>query len=391
MTATLHMADRTPEHGAAKLRIALISGLIAPRYGGPSSVIKMHADALAEHHSVSIYGVGSEDESCGGSGTHMYPLSFPKRWYRGRGLHRALAAKADAADVFHAHMLWDHPVWAAARAARKRNVPLFVSPHGSVMDDRADNLHKRLYGATLLKQVLKHTAGVHVLNNAEADACRRHGIRNPLFVIPNGLPDSSFDLTTPTEQIFSRWPNLRGRRILLFVGRLAHIKGLDMLLKAFAPEADGAGRDWTIVLAGPDQDDHRAELELAVKELGIRRRVFFTGPVYGIDKEALLSSAHACVLPSKSEGFSMALLEGAAKAKPVLYTTTCHFPELAQAQGGIEVKPDVNSIQRGLHTLLTSSEAALRNMGRAARELALRSYTMNQVAAQLETMYREAA
>jgi glycosyltransferase involved in cell wall biosynthesis len=69
--------------------------------------------------------------------------------------------------------------------------------------------------------------------------------------------------------------------------------------------------------------------------MGIADSVVLTGYVPGELIESLLASAQCFVLPSRSGGFGISLLEAMAAGLPALYTTECHFKELAEAGGGV--------------------------------------------------------
>ena len=77
----------------------------------------------------------------------------------------------------------------------------------------------------------------------------------------------------------------------------------------------------------------------------------YLGHVAGERARQVWAAADAFVLPSYSEGFSMAVLEALACRLPCLITTACHFPELAAADGGIEVTPDIDAVSQGLRRL----------------------------------------
>jgi len=96
---------------------------------------------------------------------------------------------------------------------------------------------------------------------------------------------------------------------LLYVGRLQHAKGADLLVEAMAEVSDA-----TLLLAGEGPD--RAQLEARVAELGLEERVLFLGR--RDDVAGLLRGATAFVLPSRSEGLSNALLEALASGAPVV-------------------------------------------------------------------------
>jgi len=123
-------------------------------------------------------------------------------------------------------------------------------------------------------------------------------------------------------------------------------------------------------------------------ELGLGQKVCFTGPLHGREKLAALAGAELFVLPSLSEGFSMAVLEAAAAGLPVLLTPQCNFPELAQAGGAIEVSPDAAGCEAGLREMLRFSEAGRRLMGQRGKDLVTSSYTWPRIAAQMLNVYR---
>src|SRR6185437_10461916 len=104
------------------------------------------------------------------------------------------------------------------------------------------------------------------------------------------------------------------------------------------------------LLAGKD-DGALAPFLRQVGDAGLTSRVTWVGHVAGDRARQVWGAADAFVLPSYSEGFSMAILEALACRLPVLITTACHFPELAAAGGGIEVEPTADDLTRGLRSL----------------------------------------
>ena len=105
---------------------------------------------------------------------------------------------------------------------------------------------------------------------------------------------------------FSRaFRELRGERLLLFLGRLHEKKGCDLLLEAFRRVAPPLH----LVFAGPCAD---ADLEARLRALAEGLPVTFTGPLYGEEKWAALAAAEVFILPSHQENFGMAVAEALA-------------------------------------------------------------------------------
>jgi poly(glycerol-phosphate) alpha-glucosyltransferase len=142
-----------------------------------------------------------------------------------------------------------------------------------------------------------------------------------------------------------------------------------------------------LVVAGPGEGGHEEEMKRLTAELGLEPRVCFTGPLQGQEKLAALAGAELFVLPSFSEGFSMAVLEAAAAGLPVLLTPQCNFPELVRASGAIEVSPDVAGCEAGLRELLGLPDAERRLMGQRGKDLVARSYTWPRIVEQMLSVY----
>jgi glycosyltransferase involved in cell wall biosynthesis len=99
------------------------------------------------------------------------------------------------------------------------------------------------------------------------------------------------------------------------VGRLAEVKGQDRLIEAFAAAFAGEpGVVLQLVGDGPS----RESLEALVQRLGLAGRVVFMG--FRADARALMGAMDLVVLPSRSEGLSVALLEAMAEGVPVAAT-----------------------------------------------------------------------
>jgi glycosyltransferase involved in cell wall biosynthesis len=120
------------------------------------------------------------------------------------------------------------------------------------------------------------------------------------------------------DVFFQAWPETRGRRIVLFLGRLHPKKGGDLLIDAFAKVLESQPL-LHLVMAGPDDGaGTRAALQSQAVRLGIAERITFTGMLSGDLKWSALQAAEVFVLPSHQENFGIAVVEALAMGVPVL-------------------------------------------------------------------------
>ena len=146
--------------------------------------------------------------------------------------------------------------------------------------------------------------------------------------------------------------------------------------------------DWRLVIAGPDDNGHRRELELLADSLGIRDSVEFRGPAYEAEKWSLLANADLFVLPSFTENFGIVVAEAMAAGVPVITTTGTPWSMLQEHAVGWWVAPTVPAITIALRAALASPAADLAAMGQRAHARAAREFTWKQIAHSLHAAYR---
>ena len=295
--------------------------------------------------------------------------------------------RASEFEVVHSHGLWMYSDYLAFQSAKARRKPHVITPHGMLEPWALANSarKKKVMRRVFQDRALQNARVLHALCEAEAQVMRDLGLANPIALIPNGVNLFDFAALPDPAAFDEAFPVARARRVLLFMARLHPKKGLLPLLQAWRQLKADSG--WLLVLAGPDEAGHRAQLEAQVEKLGLSNAVLFTGMLDGPLKRAALARADGFVLPSFSEGFSIAVLEAMACGVPVVLTPECHFPDAVAARAALQAAPEADSLQAQLRVLLGMNDEERAQMGRRGRELVERSYTWERVAADFERLY----
>jgi len=386
-------ADAAPRGGlSSPMHVCHVSWLLSPRGGGiPPVVFALAAHQRRRLASVNVLGV--ED---GGRG----PIDPEAPSLR---LHRALGPSAlgwppgmvldllsRQPDVVHLHGLFTGVSLAARMWKQWASGTLVVAPHG-MLEPWAlarSAWKKRLFLHLAERANLERARCIHALCSEEAHSIRALGLRTPIAVVPNGVDLDRVRGERDVRACSALFPHTRGRRLLLFLGRIHPKKGLLNLVRAFAAvQRELAGGDeWLLLVAGPDQIGHAAQVRALATAQGVSDQVDMVGPVLGEKKRALLAAADAFALPSYSEGFSMAVLEALAWRIPALVTRSCNF-DVAQFGAGVVCDATLESITESLRSLLCATRAERRAMGDAGRRRVEAFYRWDHIAGQLESVY----
>jgi glycosyltransferase involved in cell wall biosynthesis len=303
----------------------------------------------------------------------------------GRRVVRDLRAILEGIDVIEMHGIWDPLLYAVARGAcaTAHGIPYVVTPHGMLdpWSMAQKRWKKQLALALGWRAMLNRAAVLHYLNADERKLAAGVGIKAPGVVIPNGVNLEDF---SQLPAVIDR--GLTANPYVLFLSRLHYKKGLDVLAEAFRIVVEG-GSEAHLVVAGPD-DGAKADFEGRIAAAGLTNRVHLPGPIYGPQKLATLAGAACFVLPSRQEGFSVAILEALACGTPAIVSMECHFPEVAEVGAGEVVPLDASAIAAALGRVLGDEELRKR-MGKAGRELVAARFTWPRIAEQsIETYSR---
>jgi glycosyltransferase involved in cell wall biosynthesis len=241
---------------------------------------------------------------------------------------------------------------------------------------------KKLIGRLFANEALQKASCIHALCSSEADSIRAYGINTPVAIIPNGviLPENK---EVPERQ--------DERKKLLFLGRIHPKKGLSELLSGWKKSSMG----WQLLIAGWDDGGHLDGLQKQADELGLKRASVFTedadicflGAIYGDDKDRLLRSVDAFILPSFSEGLPMSVLEAWAYGLPVLMTEFCNIPSGFDAEAALQIEPSADSIAQGLNQLDALSDSDCHTMGAKGRVLVEQHFTWDMIAQEMKSVY----
>jgi glycosyltransferase involved in cell wall biosynthesis len=363
-----------------------------PRYGGLSAVVPRLASAIADTTGlrVSVAAFCAPDEACSRSESPELAITrWPASrlaWMKDRRLTRDFHNQLKGADGIHIHGLWEQSTAAAAHAARALRKPYVLSAHGMLESWALNNkrIKKAIYSAFAERRNVRGAACLHALTRAEAEDYRRFGARLPIAVIPNGV---SIPKVIDPEPFLRSFPAVRGKRIVLFLGRLHFKKGLDILIRAWATLA----KRWPeahLVIAGPDFEATRARIETLVRAHGLDGSVLFTDMLHEEMKWSALAAAQCFVLPSYSEGLSVSTLEAMGMGLPVIVTEECNLPDVARLETGWVIKSNAEQLASSLSEFLQNSQITNSTIGERGRRLVQERYAWSKVAKEMSEVYR---
>lgn len=188
---------------------------------------------------------------------------------------------------------------------------------------------------------------------------------------------------------YGRTPRQRFGQRVLFIGRLDPVKGVPLLLEAFAAARE-AHPDARLTLVG--DGPARAALEAQATALGLQGAAEFLGYRAQAEVAELLEAADMLVLPSFAEGLPVVLMEAFASRIPVIASAVAGVPELVEdgVSGFVVPAGDLATLTERLGRLL-SDPALCARMGEAGRARVEAEHDQAQEAAWLARIFRGTA
>jgi glycosyltransferase involved in cell wall biosynthesis len=374
----------SPFASGQPLRILNVAASLNPAAGGiAESIVRLSKAVRKLGHAVESVSVDDPDNSwSAGLGVPVHLKGPPRGPLEySSDFEKWLEQNTARFDVIISHGLWRYNSGAARKAARAADRPYFIFPHGML-----DPWFKRYYPLKHLKKsVYWWTTEYAVLRDARAVlfTCDEERLlaresfrpyRCVERVVPLGTGEPPVNVAEQAAAYAKAFPQLPGKRVILFLGRLHEKKGCDLLLRAFLQLLESHPReswgDLHLMIAGPcSQPDYLEGLkQLAAKcEALLPGSVSFPGMLSGDLKWGTLRQADVFVLPSHQENFGIAVVEALACGTPVLISRPVNIWREIEASGSGFVDEDTTE---GTLRLLAKW---LEQPGSARREMAAKA------------------
>lgn len=325
------------------MRILHIIGTIDPAAGGPSESVRVLLSFGPIGYTGEVVTLDSPDA------TFFSDIPFPVHalgpthstyGFNGK-LYKWLRDNRDRFDGVVVNGLWQYCGLAAWLALRGHK-PYVVFSHG-MLDPyfkRAFPLKhakKWVYWALAEYWVLRDAYRVLFTTREESRLAEQsfwlHRWNG--YVVPYGASRPPKDGETLREAFYAEQPQMRGKRFMLFLGRIHRKKGCDMLIESFAKLAS-RDPELHLMMAGPDQQGWSAGLKEMVAKAGLNERVHWPGMINGDAKWGAFFASEVFILPSHQENFGIAVAEAMACGRAVLLGDKVNIaPEIAEDHAGL--------------------------------------------------------
>ncbi len=331
------------------MKILHILPSIDPKGGGPMEGVRQRGMRLMEMgHQVEVLSLDDPASPfLAGYGLPVHALGPSAGGYRfNPKLVPWLHDHAKEYDAVVVNGLWQYHSFGAWRALHRMKVPYFVFTHG-MLDPwfkhsyPLKHLKKWLYWPWAEYRVLRDAQAVLFTSEDERLLARESFwfYRAREAVVGYGTKTPPDDAEALRAHFFTVHPELRGKRLLLFMSRIQEKKGCDLLIEAFAKVAQ-QNPDLHLVMAGPDQTGWVATLQAQAQRLGIAGRITWPGMLQGDMKWGAFYASEAFVLPSHQENFGIAVAEALGCGLPVLISNKVNIWREIEADGAGLVADD---------------------------------------------------
>jgi glycosyltransferase involved in cell wall biosynthesis len=319
---------------------------------------------------------------------HWYKPLFRTRQVPTWKFYSEFSKIATRFELAHLHSIWNPVITVAGFVCRRIGIPYILSPMGMLQEValRRRRWAKSIYYVATERWTLRGARRLHFLTTAEAaDSKRLAPSATPQIIVPNGV-DPALGSRVRPGGFRKRHAVLRGRRLMLFLGRLHWSKGLELQLHALDLLQERFP-DLVWILVGPDEGAW-AGLRREVRRRRLEDRVLWLGSLAWEECLDALADADVFVLTSRHEAHSVALNEALAVGAPVVITRTGSADEVAEAGAGHVVTWTPEEVAAAVADVLSHPTEAMA-MREAGRRLVLTNLAWSHVADSLVRVYQQ--
>jgi len=323
--------------------------------GGPVHGI-LNITPFLESHNINTTVITLDDPNNSCLKNHSFKTiglgpTFLKYGYR-KGIVSKIRKIAKDFDAVIIHGIWQYHSFATWRALRKLEIPYFVYTHGQLdpffKNYKLKHLKKMIYWPLTDFRVLRDAKAVFFTTDQEKKLARSYFklYKANEIVVNYGISKPPSLQEVSCELFFEKYPELKNKKIILFLSRLNYKKGLDILLEAFAYIKSQKDEKYNLVIAGPNSDRLQEKLEEQASKLNISNQIIWTGMLTHDMKWSAFRAADIFCLPTHSENFGIAIVEALACSLPVITTDKVNiFNDIELSGAGFISNDDLEGIK----------------------------------------------
>jgi glycosyltransferase involved in cell wall biosynthesis len=261
-------------------------------------------------------------------------------------------------DVIHLHEFRSYQNIEVHNFAIKFGIPYIIQPNGTVLPFFEKKTLKKLYDLFYGDMILKNASNHIASSKNELDQIKSMGIdENKITIIPSCIDLSEFENLPPNGTFKAKYGIRQDEKVILFLGRIHKIKGIDLLVDAFF-DLSNEMADIKLVIIGPDAGFLNFLLK-KIDNLKIPEKIIYIGFIDKSDKTAAYIDADLFVLPSQYETFGLTVLEAWSCGTPVIVSEGCLISEFLPNKD-IIFKRDKNRLKDLIKKILQDDELKLK-------------------------------
>ena len=340
------------------MRVLQIMSSVSVGLGGVLEGVRMLSEEwISAGHQVEIATLdppGFADAAAFPVTVHTLGPSFSK-WAYSPAFYPWLRDHHSEYDIIVVHGLWQYHTYASWRALHGQPTPYVAFTHGML-----DPYFRKRFPFKHLKKwlvwpwsdyrLLRDAKSVMFTCEEEKELARKSF---PLYkanekVVGYGTESSPYPLDAAKEAFLYHFPQLRGRRLLTFMGRLNPKKACDILIEAFAHTL-AKDPQWHLLMAGPDLDGWEKDLRKIARQLKIEDRITWAGMLRNELKWGSIAASELLILPSHQENFGVVIAEALSCGVPVILSDRVNiWREISASGAGLVTKNTRAGIEQSL-------------------------------------------
>ncbi|RBQ22334.1 D-inositol-3-phosphate glycosyltransferase [Candidatus Methanobinarius endosymbioticus] len=289
-------------------------------------------------------------------------------------------------DIVHIHEHRHSLAVAASHYAKKNNIPYVLQAHGSVLPFFQKKRLKEIFDKIWGFKILKNTSKLFALTKIEKNQYIKMGVdENKIEIVPLGIELEEYSNLAPKGNFRKKYNIKDDEQLLLFIGRINKIKGLDLLVNSFNI-LNKTNPNVKLAIVGPD-NGFLDELKSLIKKLNLDNKIIIPGPLFEDSKKEAIIDSDIFVMPSQYESFTTSGLEAMACEKPVVLTKNNHIHTWVNNKTGLSAEYNAEDLSNKIKHLLDDKELS-ETMGSNGLKQVKKFYNWDSVEDQIMSIYK---